>query len=164
MTRPLLALAILVLALSPALAQKDFEPTDAERKIIAACLADNAGESELVQMSSCIGLVAGPCPDAPGANTFTIVACHMREEKIWDAYLNDWYGEAQDKLKDEPGAASALKEAERAWIVFRDAKCEYWEKRYEGGTFASVMAGDCMRIETGRRALEMRAVLDDLDH
>ena len=48
--------------------------------------------------------------------------------------------------------------------AFRDAKCDYWEKRYEGGTFASVITGDCMRVETARRALEMRAVFDDLDH
>ena len=32
------------------------------------------------------------------------------------------------------------------------------------GTFASVAAGDCMRVETGRRALEMHAIAGDLDH
>lgn len=115
-------------------------------------------------MAECIGIVADPCPNAPGANTFTIVACHMREQKIWDGYLNEWYGEAEKRLADEPVALTALKDAERAWIAFRDAKCGYWEKRYAGGTFASVVTGDCMRVETGRRALEMRAIFDDLDH
>ncbi len=100
----------------------------------------------------------------PGANTFTIVACHMREQKIWDGYLNQWYAGAEKRLADDAAAQTALKDAERAWISFRDAKCGYWGKRYEGGTFASVIAGDCMRDETARRALEMRAVFDDLDH
>lgn len=153
----------LLAASSAALAQAEFEPTAEERKAIADCLERVAGQSELKQMAACIGIVADPCPEAAGANTFTIVACHMREQKIWDGYLNEWYGEAEKRLADEP-AAAALKDAQRAWIAFRDAKCGYWQKRYEGGTFASVVTGDCMRVEAGRRALEMRAIFDDLDH
>jgi uncharacterized protein YecT (DUF1311 family) len=145
-------------------AQQEFEPTSAERATIAACIERSAGESELKQMSECIGLIADPCPDAPGANTFTIVACQAREQTIWDEHLNAWYGDAHSRLKDRPAAATALKEAQRTWMQFRDAKCGYWEKLYEGGTFASVAAGNCMRVETGRRALEMHAIDDDLDH
>jgi uncharacterized protein YecT (DUF1311 family) len=162
--RPLaIMLALLVLTAASAHADPDFDPTAAERKTIADCLEQNRG-SEFKEMSACIGLVADPCPDAPGANTMTIVACQMREEKIWDGYLNDWYGEAVKRLKDDPDAAAALKDAQRAWMQFRDAKCDYWEKRYAGGTFASVATGNCMRVTTGQRALEMRAIFDDLDH
>lgn len=153
-----------LVASSAALAQAEFEPTAEERKAVADCLERVAGQPELKQMAECIGIVADPCPEAAGANTFTIVACHMREQKIWDGYLNEWYGEAAKRLADEAAAATALKDAQRAWISFRDAKCFYWQKRYEGGTIASVVAGDCMRVETGRRALEMRAIFDDLDH
>jgi uncharacterized protein YecT (DUF1311 family) len=158
------ALTGLLVASAPALAQAEFEPTSAERATIAECIERTAGESELKQMGDCIGLIADPCPDAPGANTFTIVACHMREQKIWDERLNASYAEAQARLKDRPGPATALKDAQRAWIQFRDAKCDYWEKLYEGGTFASVAAGDCMGVETGRRAIEMHGIDDDLDH
>jgi uncharacterized protein YecT (DUF1311 family) len=164
MKRIAIALGILLLTSAAAQAQAEFEPTSAERATIAACLERTAGEPELKQMSECIGLIDDSCADAPGANTFTIVACHMREQKIWDEHLNDWYGEAQRRLKDRPGPAAALKDAQRVWIQFRDAKCNYWEKLYEGGTFASVATGDCMRVETGRRALEMRGIDDDLDH
>jgi uncharacterized protein YecT (DUF1311 family) len=133
MKRIAIALGLLLLTSAAAQAQAEFEPTAAERATIA-CIERTAGEPELKQMANCIGLIADPCSDAPGANTFTIVACHMREQKIWDGYLNDWYGEAQSRLKDQPGAAAALKEAQRTWIQFRDAKCDYWEKLYEGGT------------------------------
>ncbi len=155
------AAALLLIVATPALAEND-EPTAAERKTIADCLAANTGD-EIKAMGACIGLIADPCPDAPGANTMTIVACQMREQKIWDDDLNEWYGDALKRLADQPGAAAALKEAQRAWIQFRDAKCDYWEKLYEGGTFASVAAGNCMRATTGERAIEMRAILDDLD-
>jgi uncharacterized protein YecT (DUF1311 family) len=164
MIRIALALGILAAACSAASAQAESEPMPDERKAIAACLERVIGQPELKQMAECIGIVADPCPNAPGANTFTIVACHMREQKIWDGYLNQWYGEAEKRLADEPAALTALTDAERAWIAFRDAKCGYWEKRYAGGTFASVVTGDCMRVETGRRALELRAIFDDLDH
>jgi uncharacterized protein YecT (DUF1311 family) len=145
------ALGFLLLTAAPAFAQQEFEPTAAERKTIGDCIEKTAGDSELKQMSECIGLVADPCTDAPGANTFSIVACNMREQKIWDDRLNEWYGEAQSRLRDDAAAATALKDAQRIWIQFRDATCGYWEKRYEGGTFASVATGNCTRIETGRR-------------
>lgn len=164
MRRIATALGLLLLMSGPAFAQKEFEPTAAERKTIGDCIDKTAGDSELEQMSKCIGLVADPCPYAPNANTFNIVACNMREQKIWDERLNDWYGQAQAQLKDDAATAGALKDAQRAWIHFRDTKCGYWEKRYEGGTFASVAAGNCTRIETGRRPLEMRAIFDDLNH
>ena len=155
-------LALLALNAAPALTQDD-EPSTAERKTIADCLDKNSGD-EIKAMGACIGLIGDRCPDEPGANTMTIIACQIREQKIWDDYLNDWYGESLKRLADEPDAAAALKEAQRAWIQFRDAKCDYWEKRYEGGTFASVAAGNCMRATTGQRAIEMRTILDDLSH
>ena len=155
-------LALLALNAASALAQDD-APSAAERKMIADCLDKNSGD-EIKAMGACIGLIGDRCPDEPGANTMTIVACQIREQKIWDDYLNEWYGESLKRLADDPGAAAALKDAQRTWIAFRDAKCGYWEKRYEGGTFASVAAGNCMRETTGERAIEMRAILDDLDH
>ena len=163
MMRPLATTFMLLLLMAAPVRGQDDEPTAAERKTIADCLDKNSGD-ELKAMSACIGLIADPCPDMPGANTMTIVVCQIRERKIWDDYLNDWYDESLKRLADEPNAAAALKEAERAWIQFRDAKCGYWEKRYEGGTFASVAAGNCMRETTGQRAIEMRTILDDLDH
>lgn len=146
----------------PALADAPFDPSDKERAAVDACLKRSASEAELKQMSDCIGVVADKCIDAPDATTLSLVACHMREQKIWDAHLNDWYGKAKGRLEGD--AAAALQSAQRDWIAFREAKCDYWQKRYDGGTFASVVAGDCMRVEIGRRAIEMRAVFDDLDH
>ena len=79
MRRIATALGLLLLMSGPAFAQKEFEPTAAERRTIGDCIDKTAGDSELEQMSKCIGLVADPCPNAPNSNTFTIVACNMRE-------------------------------------------------------------------------------------
>jgi hypothetical protein len=99
------ALGLLLLMSAPVVAQKEFEPTAAERKTIDDCIDKTAGDSELEQMSKCIGPIADPCVDAPGANTFTIVACNMREQTIWDGRLNEWYGQAQSHLKDNAAGA-----------------------------------------------------------
>jgi uncharacterized protein YecT (DUF1311 family) len=164
MMRPLaIMLALLLLTATSVLAQGD-EPTAAERKTIADCLEKSSSSDALKTVSACIGLIGDRCADEPGANTMTIVSCQIREQKIWDDYLNDWYGEALKRLKDEPDAAAALRTAQRAWIEYRHAKCDYWEKRYESGTFASVATGNCMRVTTGQRAIELRVILDDLDH
>ena len=81
MIRIALAFAVLLATCSAASAQAEFEPTPDERKAIADCLERVAGQPELKQMAECIGVVAAPWPNAPGANTFTIVACHMREQR-----------------------------------------------------------------------------------
>jgi uncharacterized protein YecT (DUF1311 family) len=164
MTRLLLATLSLALALSSQARADEFDPTPQDRKVIADCLESTEGQPELKRMGACIGLVADPCPNEAGATTVSIVACNMREQKIWDGWLNNWYLEAQAELRSNLGASAALKTAQRDWIGFRDAKCGFEASLYEGGTFASVAAGNCMRITTGMRAFEMRAVADDLEH
>jgi len=64
MRRIATALGLLLLMSGPAFAQKEFEPTAAERRTIGDCIDKTAGDSELEQMSKCIGLVADPCPKA----------------------------------------------------------------------------------------------------
>ncbi len=81
MIRIALAFAVLGAACSAASAQPEFEPTPDERKAIAACLERVIGQTDLKQMAERIGIGADPCPNAAGANTFTIVACHMREQR-----------------------------------------------------------------------------------
>ena len=67
MHRIVTAVGLLVLMSLPVLAQKEFEPTAAERQTIDDCIDNAAGDSELKQMSQCIGLIADPCVDEPGA-------------------------------------------------------------------------------------------------
>ena len=55
------ALGLLLLMSAPVVAQKEFEPIAAERKTIDDYIDKTAGDSELEQMSKCIGLIADPC-------------------------------------------------------------------------------------------------------
>ena len=117
MRRIATALGLLLLMSVPAFAQKEFEPTAAERRTIGDCIDKTAGDSELEQMSKCIGLVADSCPNAPNSNTFTIVACNMREQKIWEGICSSfgivpWPATPSDRTI---AAAPALKVL--AWVI-----------------------------------------------
>jgi uncharacterized protein YecT (DUF1311 family) len=158
MRRVATALAILLFASSPGLAEDPFQPTASERATIDNCLKRTEDEAVLKQASECIGLIADPCADK---DTATAVACQERETRIWDDLLNKAFQDARAHL--DSAAGGALKDAQRAWIAFRDAKCLVSEKEYGEGTMATVLVADCKLTETGRRAIEMQAIATEAD-
>jgi uncharacterized protein YecT (DUF1311 family) len=158
MRRGATALGILLLASSPGVAEDPFQPTDSERATIDNCLKRTEDEAVLKQASACIGLIADPCADK---GTATAVACQERETRIWDDLLNTAFQDARAHL--DSAAGEALKDAQRAWIAFRDAKCRVSEKEFQGGTMSTIMVADCKRTETGRRAIEVEAIATEAE-
>jgi uncharacterized protein YecT (DUF1311 family) len=152
MTRIAFTLCLLAF-IAPAYAADPFQPTAAERATIDKCLKRVADEPVLKRASECIGLIADPCADKDNA---TNLACQERETRIWDDELNAAFQDARrhaDSVTND-----ALKNAQRSWIAFRDAKCAVSEKMYEGSTMAALFASYCKLEETGRRAIEMQAI------
>jgi uncharacterized protein YecT (DUF1311 family) len=158
MRRGATALVILLLVSSSALAEDPFQPTPAERATIDNCLKRTEDKAVLKQASECVGLIADPCADK---DTATAVACQERETRIWDDLLNKAFQDARAHLDAATGGA--LKDAQRAWIQFRDAKCAVSEKEYEESTMATILVADCKLTETGRRAIEMQAIAAEAD-
>ena len=90
--------------------------------------------------------------DCSGANsTMEIVQCLSRLAAAWDRRLNAAYREQMSTL--EPPRAELLRTAQRLWIQYRDANCE-WYAAGEG-TISRVEAAECMRSMTERRAREL---------
>jgi len=158
MQRSAVALGVVLIASAPACAEVPFEPKAAESATIDKCLKRTADDDVFKQADQCIGLISDPCIDK---DTSTAVACQEREMRIWDEKLNAAFKDARAHVDAATG--EALKEAQRAWIAFRDAKCAVSKKEYEGGTMATIMVADCKRTETGRRALEMQAIAVEAD-
>lgn len=77
----------------------------------------------------------------------------LRDE--WDARLNAAYREAMGS-EDEP-QKSALRDAQRKWITYRDANCAY----YAGGqgSIARIEAAVCEYALTRDRARELEMIL-----
>src|SRR5262249_40033663 len=137
MKRIATALGLLLIASSPSLAEDPFQPTAPERATIDKCLKHNANEDALKTAAACVGLISAPCINE---DTATAVACQERETRIWDELLNKAFQDARAHLDSVAGGA--LKDAQRAWIAFRDAKCTFSEKVYGDGTRATVMVAD----------------------
>ena len=59
--------------------------------------------------------------------TVEIVACVQDHTKVWDTRLNSAYKELRARLPDRRKVI--LRDAQRLWIKYRDANCEYYYTR-----------------------------------
>jgi uncharacterized protein YecT (DUF1311 family) len=87
-------------------------------------------------------------------------ACLGQAYEKWDLELNRVYGELSSRLGAETGIA--LREAQRAWLVFRDRELAYLSNFY--GSLAGTMYGTMLAADrvdlVKRRALELASYLD----
>lgn len=94
--------------------------------------------------------------------------CAYADWEAADAELNTVYGQAMALLKtwdtdlpdDEKGGADALKEAQRAWITFRDKACEAEGYAMKGGSAEPLLVYGCMRQLTEERVGHLKGLLD----
>jgi uncharacterized protein YecT (DUF1311 family) len=135
-----------------------FDPAPTE-----ACLAAAPAD-----IASCIGHAADACmqENPQGETTMGMGFCLSQEWEWWDARLNAAYGALMERharsdaeLKAEGVetalVAEALREAQRAWIAFRDASCDYERAQRGGGTGGGPATAACLMRHTGVRTLEL---------
>jgi uncharacterized protein YecT (DUF1311 family) len=156
----LVAIAGLVARIPPSAAQDVVRPED--RNAVAACIKAAAAAKK--PSDTCIGTVQDSCMKAPGGETTVgMNDCAGRETAIWDERLNAAYKAAlagdlgrlaiaAEKGRSMTGA-DLLRRAQRAWISFRDTKCEAASLPMYGGTGAGLLAGSCYLQETARQAI-----------
>jgi uncharacterized protein YecT (DUF1311 family) len=149
----LAALALLLAAATPAVAQSGFTAADATA--LETCLAA-APETP----ADCIGAAAYACQGAGPEfqSTLGIVECLSRETAWWDARLNADYQTIRAAIDAESFAA--LRDAQRAWMGWRDAKCKFDYVYWREGTIRSVMYASCQLETTARRAQELADLVD----
>ncbi len=93
--------------------------------------------------------------------------CAYQDWEAADAALNDAYQEAMTLLQDwdtnlpeeEQGGADALKEAQRAWITFRDKACEAEGYAMKGGSAEPLLVYGCMRLLTEERTAHLTSMV-----
>lgn len=127
---------------------------------VEACLQAGGGEE-------CAGLAAAQCIDASpgGYTTVGMGACTDYERAAWDGWLNEVYRALSAKLKAQdaeamsfaPKQAEALRDMQRAWIGYRDAKCSYVASQWGGGTGAGPASVTCHLHETARQMIYLQS-------
>jgi uncharacterized protein YecT (DUF1311 family) len=101
------------------------------------------------------------CMDQAGGVTVEMLGCIGEELNTQDARLNGAYQKLRSQLSAE--RQKALQAAQRLWIQYRDANCDFYHDP-EGGTLHRVMAADCRLRETAERAKELEGLAEVYGH
>jgi uncharacterized protein YecT (DUF1311 family) len=89
-------------------------------------------------------------------NTLQIVDCLIDRAAQWEKRMDAAY---QQAVKDAlPEQREKLLTAQRLWLQYRDANCEYYGRG--PGTWASIQAGYCMKDLTATRAQELESATE----
>ena len=165
----LLAAAMLMGSVAiPAHAQQD------ELQFSEDLISDCIEENNFSTRRECIGVAASQCQEATpmGSTTVGMGFCLNEELSFWDARLNTVYKQltARDKRDDADAKAGGwlapekfplLRKAQRKWIEYRDATCDYEMSLWGGGTGGGPAVIGCLMSETAERTLELESILGD---
>ncbi|WP_299666041.1 lysozyme inhibitor LprI family protein [uncultured Ruegeria sp.] len=126
-----------------------------DENYVRGCFSQELAGSNLPE---CVGDAASTCQSAPGNDTtIGIALCIQAETTVWDALLNEQYNLRRPELTEESAElANQLRDAQRAWINFRDAECGLQYSLRLGGSIRTIIAANCVLAETAERALELR--------
>jgi uncharacterized protein YecT (DUF1311 family) len=91
-------------------------------------------------------------------STLDIIDCVGRENERWDVRLGRVYQSRLASFNDRQ--RGALKRAQKAWVLFREADCAAYEDD-DWGTISRIDASQCMLRRTVERALELEALPTD---
>ena len=98
-----------------------------------------------------------PCADAQSQAEMNM--CWGKEYKAADAKLNKTYQDFMSKLEESEKVQ--LKNAQLAWLKYRDANCEFVADQYKGGTMRPMIAAICLADTTNNRTTELKAQMKE---
>ena len=93
------------------------------------------------------------CMDKSGGVTAEMHACISAEHTRQDQQLNRNYQALMAELP--PARKKQLQTAQRLWLQYRDANCQFYADP-DGGTLAGIAAADCVLQMTAGRARELK--------
>lgn len=96
------------------------------------------------------------CLDKAKGVTVDMIDCIAAETRRQDTRLNENYKTLSSKIS--PRRKRALLDAQRAWIRFRDANCDFYADP-EGGTSARLSSNECFLNATADRAKELKLLI-----
>lgn len=95
------------------------------------------------------------CLDKSGGVTFEMRECISAEYERQDLLLNRNYKALMADLT--PERKKQLQTAQRLWIQYRDANCQFYADP-DGGTMAAIAAADCSLQMTADRVRELEGL------
>lgn len=124
----------------------------------------------------CVGEAASLCMDITegGYSTFGMQDCLMQEMGVWDELLNEAYADARATAKSLDKADQAnfpeyavrdtqVRDAQRAWITFRDANCAMDYGLWGSGSMRVIWGAECLLRMTAERTFDLRTYAEGLE-
>ncbi|WP_269584913.1 lysozyme inhibitor LprI family protein [Roseibium sp. Sym1] len=118
-----------------------------------------------------LSAAAQETPDCDNAMTQSeMTRCADLDWQKADAELNTVYKKAMAKMRetdsylpdDLKGAADTLRDAQRAWIPYRDKACEAYGFLARGGTMEPMLVYGCRADLTRQRVTELQSLAEGL--
>lgn len=136
---------------------------------IRACVS--GAENTVDGKQSCIGEAALVCMKETegGFSTLGQSQCQLAEARGWDVLLNGQYRVAMDAAKGADASeteaiyarrADTLRAMQRAWIPFRDAKCEAEYAKWGTGSMRNIAGSGCLMQTNAEQTIQLWAMYD----
>jgi uncharacterized protein YecT (DUF1311 family) len=100
---------------------------------------------------------AEDCADASSQLSMNI--CADQEFEAADKQLNTTYRQVTGRLKGDQAATALLIKAQRAWLSFRDAQCEFAASANAQGSIYPMLIAQCRSAATHARTKELEGLL-----
>ena len=127
-------------------------------KVLVICLAILWNPQLLAAADANTTKEFSACMEQSQGVTPKMFDCLGNELDRQNARLNDNYKKLISKLS--PNRKKMLRDAQRAWIKFREANCDFYFDR-DGGSAARIAASDCSVTTTAARARELKNLLPE---
>jgi uncharacterized protein YecT (DUF1311 family) len=142
------------------------EMTSPHLEVLEVCLSD-VGDTAATDQN-CIGVSVYSCLEG-AFTTVDMLSCIEPERAYWDDRLNRAYRSlyaVYTQQDTEDGfspvkLAPRLRDVQRVWITWRDAKCGLAYDKFRGGSMGRITGADCHLQETAERALELEDLLEE---
>jgi len=95
----------------------------------------------------------------PQNDTHAIKQCQWKALEYYDAQLNRNYHQLKHTLSRKE--QSRLRNAQRAWIVWRDKECAFEGYPMRGGSAEQHFVNDCLIRLTRQRAVGLRSLVGE---
>ncbi|MEL6750820.1 MAG: lysozyme inhibitor LprI family protein [Pseudomonadota bacterium] len=97
------------------------------------------------------------CSDWRNGTQLVLNVCSGREYEEVDALLNEQWKRTRSALAADAEQSAMLRDAQRAWITFRDAHCTALTNPNAGGTIRPLIQNTCLTDLTRQRTEQLRA-------
>jgi len=156
-------------------------PTRADEALLAkyrgaadACWASAAGD--ITHTESCRSLVFDACTlgEPGGQSNQGMSHCLYADAAFWDEKLNALWGHAMAVVRDADAAdmeyapdfavrAERLRDAQRAWIAFRDAQCAFDYAVFGDGSLRLLLYPGCLADMTFDRVTDLMSIISQFE-